>query len=214
MQDPDIPAAGQSSPPRGPLADGAAAAEMPPDYPRRLAEAIIGRADTDAALLLDFLASLGHGLGSPQADYRQPPPEPVARGLVKLAAALRLDRWENAGLTPLLRQPLPAAGEVFEDLCRHPAGGEAQAHPAERTAARVLAAYLFEMAWRPLGDPTAAADVVVSSVDGSDLLDPVAELLWQFRHLPGDEGNSNLLAGLPNGKPARGPDPEQGVGGS
>lgn len=109
-----------------------------------------------------------------------PIPAPVAHQLMKLVAAIRLHQWEKADIKNHLLGELPASAEVYADL-RHRPRSRDEEHPAGPTVAKVLGTWLRQMAWKPLAGST--GDVVINSRDGEDIVDAVAELLLQLRHL-------------------------------
>lgn len=118
--------------------------------------------------------------------------QPISKAFfLKLAACFRLYEWEQAGVARLVRPPLPTSDEAWDDLLTAPRTG------VERfpdLATRVFAVNLWHGAWQ---SPSARADVMVSNVSANDVLDEMAHLLFQFRHLidehrpSGSEEDSN-----------------------
>jgi hypothetical protein len=103
-----------------------------------------------------------------------------------LGALVTLRRWEQSGLLPRSGPPLPNSDDVLRVLvqpstARAPIDGEG-------LAKRLSAIRLLRLAWEPL---TGRADVVLggdrsdgaAEDDSEAVIDAMAELLWQFRHL-------------------------------
>jgi hypothetical protein len=100
--------------------------------------------------------------------------------LLKLAACVRIYQWEQAKLTRHLPSALPTSAEVWDDLLAAPRTGY-ERFPAKELASKVFGVWFSEMAWMP---PSPAADLVVSGLGaGDDVMDELAHLLFEFRHL-------------------------------
>ena len=96
---------------------------------------------------------------------------------MKLSACFRLFEWEQAGVAHLIRPPLPTADEAWDDLLTPPRAG------VERfpdLAKRVFSVHLWHGAWQ---SPGTRADVMLSKLSANDVLDELADLLFQFRRL-------------------------------
>ncbi len=166
--------------PELPIPSDGETAEMPsPEDAQFLVRSVIERAEADAALLAAFCKNLGLKPKKP-ADRPCEIDPAIVPGLRKLTAAIRLSLWESSGLDKHIKRPLPKSDDVLADLCRN-RNPEQERFPAGQVGRDVFGAWLWEMAWRPLDG--SAADVVINAVDGNAVLDPVAELIWQFRHL-------------------------------
>jgi hypothetical protein len=122
---------------------------------------------------LAVLRAIGvYGTGSSS----RPIPQSFA---LKLAACVRLAQWEEAGIAAALPAGLPTSGEVWDDLITSPRTGK-ERFPGRELAMQVFRLRLGQMAWHP---PTPSADVVVGDLSGPELVDELAALLFQFRHL-------------------------------
>jgi hypothetical protein len=98
--------------------------------------------------------------------------------LLKLAAVARLHRWERAGLATVLGAGLPTARDVIEDLLADPR--RPSRFSGRELTTKVLYAHLTRAAWHPWD----GADVAIDQAGSADrLLDALAKLLWNHRHL-------------------------------
>jgi hypothetical protein len=154
-------------------------------------EAVVHEASHKADLAAVFLTkycgfrprkdSVGPGTAAPEDD-------PIVRRartvLLNLAAALRILEWERAGFQPALPPSLPTAAEAFSAVA-------SQAEPAarENQSAALELSHSTLRTWLRCfsrsGRSTLGTDVLLPSapVEKDDLLDALADLLWQNRHL-------------------------------
>lgn len=143
---------------------------------RRYLRAVIERAQSDLLMVLDLLERAG--AIPPPGKGGRPPTAPLPLDLVlKLAACLWLQQWEDAKLRPHVRCALPAAAAARASLRF---GGHDEPQRAWELSGRVLGTFLREMAWERAGS---RADVVVNAVGTDDEpLDRLAAFLWRHRH--------------------------------
>lgn len=143
-----------------------------------LAEAVAREAARDAENVAVFLRDLGF-VPTVDRPVRLPP-----AFLLHLGAALRLWAWESSGLQVHLNSGLPRAEGAIVDAfgsLAHELKAEGP-HPAELSR-KVLALFAGRLAWH--GRRDLDADVVLDDHDDDDtLLNALAELLWDARHVP------------------------------
>ena len=151
-----------------------AAPHADPDAELLLA-AVLRESNRQADQVAAFLESVGL---APAPGETQALPADL---LFKVGALLRLYRWDRSGVLPHLGHDFPSWDEVYADLA---AGlrGEASRFSGEDLDRRVLRAYLDRIAWTPWEGRI--AEVAVVARGGTDeLLDRLARLLWDHRHL-------------------------------
>jgi hypothetical protein len=104
--------------------------------------------------------------------------------LLKLAACLHLRDWEEAGVNHLISRSLPSFEDAWKDFVTAPLSGDGR-YPT--LAERVFGLPLWHGAWR---SPGVRADVMVSNLSPNDVVDDLADLLFQFRHMVDEHGPS------------------------
>jgi hypothetical protein len=101
--------------------------------------------------------------------------------LVELSAVLQLGLWESTGLRCHLDSDLPFFNDAVRDLairCRRgPAEFDGVILPP--LALRVLRVWLRHFAWE--APDVLGRDIVVSDFDDDQLIDLLAEFIWQHR---------------------------------
>jgi hypothetical protein len=132
-------------------------------------EFFVALAQQDGALVADFLRAAGiePGTGLPK------------NALLRLGIYCRLRLWEEMGLTTGGAVELPAAHTVFADIVAELTGEP----PHFETVALCRQVHTFalqRLTWPQSGAPTFILD---DRADSSDMLDCIAELLWNYRHL-------------------------------
>lgn len=136
---------------------------------------ILREGERDARLVAAFLESIGlsldagNGVGFPE-DW-----------LLKLAALLKIARWERAGITAQLGVDLPTSEEVYLDLITLVPGQPARFSGPELSR-RVLLIHLGRIAWSPW-EHRPAAVAIEQSLAPDEFLDRLAQFLWDHRHL-------------------------------
>jgi hypothetical protein len=139
-------------------------------------EFTIALAWQDAALVAEFLNSAGIEPGTPLPK----------NALIKLAMYCRLRLWEQIGLTSGGSGQLPAAHAVFADIIRELEG------ESSRFEINTLSRQIHSFAEQRLTWPQSGATFTLDDqADSSEVLDCVAEFLWNYRHLA-DAGTSSL----------------------
>jgi hypothetical protein len=136
-----------------------------------IVEFFVRLAEQDAALVAELLSSarLEPGTGLP--------PEP----LFKLAVYCRLALWEEAGfISP--DDDLPSAQSVFMDAVDELEGKSARLELLP-LCQRVHWFALQRLTWPQTS--SSPAFLLDDQTKTSDVLDSVAELLWNYRHLAG-----------------------------
>ncbi len=162
--------------PTPPVSESGRASTVDPVL-EELSEAVAREATRDAENVAVFLRELGF---VPSADrpVRLPP-----RFLLHLGAALRLLVWESVGLRVHQDSGLPRAEQAIIDafgLLEGPAVAGTE-HPVELPRS-VVALFVDRFAWH--GRRDLDSDVVLDDhVDEDDLVDALAELLWDARHV-------------------------------
>jgi hypothetical protein len=142
-------------------------------------EFFVALAHQDAALVAEFLNSTGVEPGSSLP----------RNAVLKLGVYCRLQFWEDIGLTADAAVELPSAHAVFADLVAELEGES----PQFETAALCRQVHMFAMqrlTWPQSGAPAFTLD---DRAHSSDVLDCVAELLWNHRHLA-EAGTLSALA--------------------
>jgi hypothetical protein len=151
-----------------------------------LIELIVREAMFMADLTAHFLERLG--ILPPPKERRENPVELPTEFLVELGAIVRLALWERAELRDRLDYGLPRAEHALADLFARFAGPVHEAQSGEvtsRLASDVLRVSLRRLAWG--GPEELHADVVLDEPDGEVLLEALADLLWEHRHVGRDE---------------------------
>ncbi len=139
---------------------------------------IIRNAERDAQLVVAFLDAYDVAPAGP--DGRRPPVSLSADLLLKISAWVRLYQWEREGVRPWLRTDLPPAHDVLEDVLEGTKGFSGRA-----LSQAVMRAQLLQLACsRRLA---VRSDVVVAPAAAVQVLDAVADFLWQVRHLAASE---------------------------
>jgi hypothetical protein len=127
-------------------------------------------ADQDADLVAAFLRSMGFepGTSLPQ------------EALLKLSAYCRHRDWETIGIPDtLVEENLPAAHEVLEDVIAQLSGAVSRFKTNE-LCQRVHMCALRRLTWpQTSGQPNF---VLRDTSEPAELLDLVAELIWEFRN--------------------------------
>ena len=102
--------------------------------------------------------------------------------LLKLAALIRLRRWERSGVLVPLAANLPTADAVLRDVLKR-----GPARYCGSDLRRDLLRFQFtRLSWRPW--PQGDAEIALASRGPpTDILEAVARFLWQFRHLGQEE---------------------------
>lgn len=162
----------------------------------RFLETVIRDAEYMADVTAAFLKAQGYrphkrSLQNPDAVTEGSPVVRQAQGfLLNLAAALRLVRWENSRLRPYLPSSLPTPADAFRNLVP-PRDEGAKSDGTEIVPA--ISADVFRT-WMERfchsGQTSIGVDVVLE-LDGTsenDLLDSLADFLWEHRHLASPEG--------------------------
>ena len=154
-------------------------------------EAVIRDAHYMADLTAAFLKAHGSRARENRASSEQVPVEdtPLTRRaegvLLNLAAALRIASWERAGFRPALPADLPSSYEAFRNLVP-PEMPEAT--EGARAAVPELSLKVFRTWLRFFSRTSHAAlstDILLpmQTVTEDELLDAVADFLWNNRHL-------------------------------
>jgi len=152
---------------------------------------VIRDAEFMADLTAAFLRAQGYrprrrSVGSADALSLETPVVRQAKGfLLNLAAALRLARWEHSGLRPHLPGSLTSAAEAFRNLVppRDDVTDPDEAETIPPLSREVFRTWVERFC--RTGQTSIGADVVLKqdSVSESDLLDSLADFLWEHRHL-------------------------------
>jgi len=132
-------------------------------------EFFLRTADEDADLLAAYLRAVGL---EPGTSFSQDT-------LLRLAAYFRLRNWETAGV--IADSMLPTSDEVFADVL-----DKLEGRPT-RFDTRELCKRVHLFGLRGLTWPQTSSKpfTLVDQSTPADLLDSIAGLLWQFRHLTG-----------------------------
>ncbi len=149
-------------------------------------EAVIRQARYQADLAAAFLLASGYRPCNKQLDPQHSLPEDhptrqrAEHFLLNLGAAMQIAAWERAGLRPELPADLPTAEEAFRNAL---ATGAEKPHLELELQSRVFRTWLqlfSRSSRRALG-----ADILlpVSAVSEDELLEALADLLWNNRHL-------------------------------
>jgi hypothetical protein len=136
---------------------------------------IIRQAEFAATLVCQYLSRLGF----------QPRPErPTVLPrwfLLDLGAALQIAWWEQTGVADHIPEPLPDSVELIKEIFAVADDPRvfAEREPDQRLGVRVMATHLRYFAFRSA--PFKAA-VVLDKAKEDDLIDSLAEFLWNTRN--------------------------------
>jgi hypothetical protein len=154
---------------------------------RELIEAVVRDAQFMADLTAGFLDRLG---ALPPLKQRRKAPVALPDGfLLELAAVLRIGLWERAGLRDRLGLDLPPADQVLDDLVARFTQVPVEMRPERTCAGIVMDVFrttLDRLAWGGRGE--LHADVVLGEHDDELLLEALADVLWEQRHVGRAEG--------------------------
>jgi hypothetical protein len=146
---------------------------LPPDMVR----SVQAYALDDADLVGTFLRDVCGLPATPDHPVRLP-----ADFLTELAAALRLFTWESAGFDLGQVAAVPEPRTALLDLFRRAMATD-DGSPAnwsrDELSARVIAAYAERFAWPARSE--LGAEVVLGPADQENVLEAVADFLWQIR---------------------------------
>jgi hypothetical protein len=155
-----------------------------PGYPEDMVEAVARDAEAMAVAVAAYLESRGV---LPDRNQRaKAPVELPAEFLLELGAALRLAEWEKAGLRGTLRG-LPAAQSALADVLRR-----AAEQPEEfGTSVAIMPPLLMTvitmaingLSWHGRAELNADVAIAVDDDDEADVLEILANLIWDHRHL-------------------------------
>ncbi len=145
---------------------------------RTIIEAVIREAQESAAVVGRFLQSMDSS---------------VVRCLthdllLKLDACSRIYRWERAGVSSHLDAGLPGAAEVFADVERE-FRGQPALYPVQELGRRVFIFAMQRMSWR--FNATHLDAEIVDTTAPKELLDALARLLLDDRHLAPDQSDQS-----------------------
>jgi len=162
---------------------------------------VIDESTEDLKQVVDFLTALlleGRRLANRTAAFlatvpafaeaTNNPPSLSPAFLLEVAAVLRLQDWERAGLTQWVPEVLPTARDMARQLMARLEAAPDSFGLDEELAASALftqlgSVWIRHFSWdapRILG-----VDIVVRE-DSNDLLEELADLIWQHRHLMQD----------------------------
>ena len=123
-------------------------------------------------MVIAFLEALGlHA--TPNAPIRLP-----ADFLLSLAGAMRILRWQLAGLSHQLHPCLPSPSEVIVRAAKQAKRG--QRMTGAQLWRRLVTVGVNRLAWRGL--PDLGADVVLDLPDENTLVEAIAQFFWEHRH--------------------------------
>jgi len=156
----------------------------------RSVEAVIQQAARDADLVGQFLLSHGYQPtgGRGDAPNQAAQPSPAMNGasmlLLNLAAALRIARWERQSIKSRLPETLPDSTVALKaTLAATNAAPDDRAAPRPALHQQVFTIWLKHFSRQ--GSQQLGTDVLMNPADVNPdaLLDTLADLLWQHRHL-------------------------------
>ena len=104
--------------------------------------------------------------------------------LLKVGALTKLYLLEQADLREQIPNELPSWQEVYSDLIAEAEGKETR-FTGKKLSTDLLKVLYRQLCWTPLNN-SAAAVAVSQTIDPDTLLDELAELLWESRHLGRD----------------------------
>jgi hypothetical protein len=104
--------------------------------------------------------------------------------LCNLGAALRIASWERTGLQPVLPADLPSSSEAFRNIVPPEMCGITEDVPdASEPYQKVLRIWLQQFSRSSHFSLGTDVYLSINTVEEDKLLDAVADLLWQNRHL-------------------------------
>lgn len=140
---------------------------------------VIAAALREAGRQADFVAAFLESIGihsGPHQTCGLP-----ADSLFKLGALLKLYQWDRAGLLPHITTPLPTWEEVYCDFADE-LQGQRPRFSGEELNRLVLQVFLRSIAWTPW-EGRLAEVALVQQHSSDELLDRLARVLWNYRHL-------------------------------
>ena len=155
---------------------------------RVMLEAFLIDANYSARLTQKFVRAWSKSLGMDLAATLP------AEFLTELSAVIRIASWQLSGLDSYMGAALPAWQDLFRELLRRLAHapesfGDDPKTFAAPLARRVMEFWFTRCSWcAPL---FLGVDIVAHRPDPQVLLDALAELLWQGRHLISRKGISD-----------------------
>ncbi len=157
---------------------------------QRFLEAVIRDAYYMADLTAAFLEAQGFHpkrkrASSVSAVAEDSPTMTRAHGvLLNLAAALRIASWERAGLRSELPADLPASSEAFQNLMPSEVPGSSQDAPVTaELSERVFRTWLQRFSRSSRAALSTDVLLPANTVSEDELLDALADFLWENRHL-------------------------------
>lgn len=148
---------------------------LDPDDAELITAATQRRAAEDVELACRFLEESGV-LGPQRARDKRQQTVPLSL-MLKAAAFMRLRQWEKAGQVSAVGDAVPDPAALLADLHKSP---KDQRFDAKAVARQVLGVWLARMGWASL---VRECDVLVRDVEPGLVVDALAQLLWQCRHL-------------------------------
>lgn len=154
------------------------------ELPEELASAITAEAERDAERTVFFLDYLyaefarRHPENGPPESYRRPLP---ATTLFELGSALRILRWEKAGLVRP-HMALPEAMKILSDVLRAVDG-----RVSTLWTDQVLSIFAEHFSW--IAAEQAKADLLIECASEDALAEQLAKFLWTNRHLANHQNN-------------------------
>lgn len=102
--------------------------------------------------------------------------------LLELAAVAQLNYWEFQGLRGLLPSEVPSAAEASSDLYRRTTTDPGQFYNGNETplARQVMQIWIEHFHWLEPG--LVQAEIIVGHADEDQMIEALAQLLWQNRH--------------------------------
>jgi hypothetical protein len=155
--------------------------------PEELLEAVVRQAVADAEGVAHLVDNLGLR-PSAEGQTREPLKLP-AYFLLGLAAAFRIQMWEDCGLCVHREAGLPSANEVVSALAElvHANGtGDEKLSISCQLLNGILGVAMERLAWA--GQTQFSADLALGEVDEETLVETLAKLLWDHRH-DGEKSN-------------------------
>jgi hypothetical protein len=102
--------------------------------------------------------------------------------LLEFAALLQIWFWDHQGLRPQLPADLPTYQEAAASFAARAAKGDAgfEGANASLLGLKVIQVVMDQFAWE--GQDYLQADVVLRTIDEDQLIEAIADLLWNKRH--------------------------------